>query len=145
MNETSCETNDTSPTKKKIAIYCRVSTLDQTPESQLFALRRFVAERGITDVVEYVDYVTGSFEKRTRMGIQAPAYEAMMADVRAGKIGMVLVWRFDRFARSLIALVSSLSEFNKLGVAFQSLTQNLDTSTSSGKLMFEILAAFSDY
>lgn len=128
-----------------MAIYCRVSTTDQTPESQLFALRKFAADRGITDFVEYVDYVTGSFEKRKSRGIHAPAYEAMMTDVRAGKIKTILVWKFDRFARSLLALINGLLEFQRLGVDFISSTQNLDTSTTTGKLMFSILAAFSEF
>lgn len=69
----------------------------------------------------------------------------MWEDVRAGRIKGVLVYKFDRFASSLIALVNELIEFEKLGVAFISMTQRIDTSTPGGKLMYQVLAAFSEY
>lgn len=127
------------------AIYARVSTTDQDAGVQLHALRKHIQDKGLTVFKEYVDTVTGSFEKRQMKGLKAPALDEMMADVREGRVNAVMVWKFDRFARSLIALVSALAEFNRLGVAFLSLTQNIDLTSPTGRLMFQILAALAEW
>ena len=130
---------------KRVVCYCRVSTSDQDPDCQIIALRDFAARRGITIGHEYIDIVTGSIEKRHKKKLKAPAYDQLMEDVRARKIDVILVWKYDRLARSLFALLAALQLFQDYDVDFLSTTQAIDTSTASGKLLYQVLAAFADY
>ena len=102
-----------------MAIYARVSTLDkgQDPETQLLALRAYAARRGFVPAGEYVDYASGTRDDR-------PQYQALLAAARKRHIDVVLVWRYDRFARSTQALVQALKEFHSLGVDFISYQEN---------------------
>ena len=126
---------------KPVAIYARVSTSDQNPEAQLASLREYAAQRNFTVHREYVDHVTGAMEKRKR----APAYDELMADARRLRFGCVLVWKFDRFARSLTGLLQALQEFNALGVDFISVTQPIDTTMPMGRLFFAMVGAFAEF
>jgi len=84
----------------------------------------------LTIVTEYTDHgVSGAKERR-------PGLDASMADARKGKFDAVLVWKFDRFARSTRHLVQALEEFQSLGVHFVSLTESIDTSTPMGRMIF---------
>jgi DNA invertase Pin-like site-specific DNA recombinase len=109
---------------KRVAIYARVSTLDkgQDPETQLLALRAYAARRGFVPASEYVDYASGRRDDR-------PQYQALLGAARKRHIDVVLVWRYDRFARSTQALVQALNEFHRLGVDFISYQENIDTTT----------------
>ncbi len=93
-----------STPKKRVAIYARVSTLDkgQDPETQLRQLREYVQRRGFDVAGEYVDYATGTNEDRAN-------YQRLLDDVRKRKVDVVLVWRYDRFARSTQALINGVS------------------------------------
>ena len=104
---------------KRVAIYARVSTLDkgQDPETQLLALRTYAAWRGFVPAGEYVDYASGRRDDR-------PQYQALLGAARKRHIDVVLVWRYDRFARSTQALVQALNEFHGLGVDFISYHSN---------------------
>jgi DNA invertase Pin-like site-specific DNA recombinase len=117
------------------AIYARVSTKQQSPAMQLDALRVYAAQRGITIHREYVD-VGHSGSKESR-----PALDAMMSDAKKRLFAGVLVWKFDRFARSVKHLVTSLVEFQHLGISFISYSENLDTSSPMGRAMFAVIAA----
>jgi DNA invertase Pin-like site-specific DNA recombinase len=117
---------------KLVAIYARVSTSDQNPEAQLIELRSYAAQRNFTVFKEYVDQVTGAVSKRKR----APAYNELLADARRLRFRCVLVWKFDRFARSLVALLDALQTFEHLGIDFVSVTQQIDTTTPMGRLFF---------
>jgi DNA invertase Pin-like site-specific DNA recombinase len=119
---------------KKVAIYVRVSTGHQDHAMQLVDLRRYVEQRGWQVYQEYADTASGSKESR-------PALELLMNDARKRKFDAVLVWRFDRYARSTKHLVTALSEFKGLGIDFISYQENLDTGTSMGEAMFSIIAA----
>jgi len=113
------------------ALYARVSTLNgqQDPEMQLSELREYTARRGLSIHEEYVDHgVSGSKESR-------PALNRLMADAQRCKFDAVLVWKIDRFGRSLKHLVNSLADLSAYGIAFISLRDNLDLSTPSGRLM----------
>jgi DNA invertase Pin-like site-specific DNA recombinase len=118
------------PEKKvKAAIYARVSTAEQNPEAQLQELRAYVEKRGFVLHKEYVDHVTGDFEKRKKKRKQQDlAYEELMADASKRLIDCVIVWKYDRFARSLSVLIEALNRFNKLGIDFISYTQSIDTT-----------------
>ena len=105
---------------------------------QLDELRQVAGQRGWLVQAEFVDEgISGSKDSR-------PELDRMMAAARAGKLDLVAVWKFDRFARSTSHLVTALEEFRVLGVAFVSLREQVDTSTPMGKAMFTIIAAISE-
>ena len=120
---------------KRIAIYARVSTTDQSTESQLLDLRRYTRERGWTIFKEYVDEgISGTKDSR-------PALNELMNDAKKRRFDVVLVWRFDRFARSTKHLILALEEFKNLGVDFVSYQENIDTSSPLGSAIFTIISA----
>ena len=124
----------------RVALYARVSTLNgQHPEMQLGELREFVARRGWRSVGECVDEgVSGAKESR-------PALNRLMADAHRRKFDAVLCWKIDRFGRSLKHLVNAFADLDAYGVAFVSLRDNLDLSTPSGRLMFQVIGAMSEF
>ncbi len=101
------------PPTQRGASYARVSTNDrgQDPETQLLQLREYAQRRGFDVADEYVDHATGTTEERAN-------YQRLLDDVRKRKVDVVLVWRYDRFARSTQALINALNEFRDLGVDF---------------------------
>jgi DNA invertase Pin-like site-specific DNA recombinase len=119
----------------RAAIYARVSTKDQNCELQLRDLRAFCVARSFTLMREFVD-VGESGAKDSR-----PQLNELMAAARKRQIDAVLVWRFDRFARSTKHLLLALEEFRSLGVQFISYQENIDTSTPLGQALFTIVAA----
>jgi DNA invertase Pin-like site-specific DNA recombinase len=128
----------TANSAKRVAIYARVSTNDQTTENQLPDLRRYAHERGWIVSGEYVDQgISGAKQGR-------PALDRMMLHGRKRQFDVVLVWRFDRFARSTSHLLNSLDEFRQLGVDFCSLNEAIDTSTPMGKMIFTVCAAVAE-
>jgi len=125
----------------RIALYARVSTSSghQDPEMQLRELREYAEHRGWQIAETYTDAgVSGSKDSR-------PALNRLMADACRRRFDGVLVWKLDRFGRSLRHLVNSLAELEALGVAFVSLRDNLDLSTPSGRLMFQIIGAMAEF
>ena len=135
----SLPTQDTRPASRA-ALYARVSTLSgQNPEVQLAELREYASRRGWAIAGEYVDRgISGAKESR-------PALNRLMGDAHRRKFDAVLVWKLDRFARSLKQLVNALAEMEALGIAFVSLRDNLDLSTPSGRLMFQIIGAMAEF
>src|SRR5450755_4280004 len=124
----------------RVALYARVSTLNgQDPEMQLSELREYASRRGWTITREYVDQgISGSKESR-------PELNELMADAHRRKFDAVLVWKIDRFGRSLKHLVNALADLCAYGVAFISFRDNLDLSTPSGRLMFQIIGAMAEF
>ena len=121
----------------RVALYARVSTTDQSTESQLLDLRRYVRERGWELFKEYTDNgISGTKDSR-------PALDHMMSDARKRRFDVVLVWRFDRFARSTQHLILALSEFKNLSIDFVSFQENIDTSSPLGSAIFTIISAVS--
>jgi len=119
----------------RVAIYARVSTSDQSTESQLLDLRRYVRERGWTLFNEYCDNgISGTKDSR-------PALNELMNDAKKRRFDTVLVWRFDRFARSTKHLILALEEFRGLGIDFVSYQENIDTSSPLGSAIFTIISA----
>ncbi len=120
---------------KRIAIYARVSTTDQSTDNQLLDLKRYVSERGWTTFNEYCDNgISGTKDNR-------PALNELMAEAKKRRFGVVLVWRFDRFARSTKHLILALEEFRNLGIDFVSYQENIDTSSPLGSAIFTIISA----
>jgi DNA invertase Pin-like site-specific DNA recombinase len=121
-----------------VAVYARVSCSDQTPRAQIDELRALSAQRGWRIIGEYVDQaVSGSKDRR-------PELDKLMADVHRGKVDVVLVWKFDRFARSLKHLITALEDFRVRGVEFVSMNDAIDTSTSVGRFTFSVIAAVAE-
>lgn len=120
------------------AIYARVSTGEQSVEMQLMELIRFCEARG-WQIRKYFDSgISGARERRPRL-------DQLWADARRREIDVVVVYRFDRFARSTRQLVNALHEFDSLGIQFVSLHENVDTTTPNGRLVFTIFAAIAEF
>jgi len=124
----------------RIALYARVSTLNgQNPETQLIELREYASHRGWQVAGEYVDAgVSGSKDSR-------PSLNRMMAHAHQRRFDAILVWKLDRFGRSLKHLVTAIAELEALGVTFVSLKDNWDLGTPSGRLMFQIVGAMAEF
>jgi DNA invertase Pin-like site-specific DNA recombinase len=124
----------------RAAIYARVSTTNhgQDVNLQLRELRQFADARGWQVVGEYVDVgISGSKDSR-------PELNRLMADAHKRRFDVIAVWRFDRFARSVSHLLRALETFNALGVAFVSLSEQMDTTTPAGKMVFTVLGAVAE-
>ena len=124
----------------RVALYARVSTLNgQHPEMQLNELREFASRREWSVIGEYVDEgVSGSKESR-------PALNRLMADAHRRRFDAVLVWKIDRFGRSLKHLVNAPADLDAYEVAFISLRDNLDLTTPTGRLMFQVIGAMAEF
>jgi DNA invertase Pin-like site-specific DNA recombinase len=123
----------------RVALYARVSTSDQNCELQLSDLRRMSESREFEIVGEYVDNgISGAKDNR-------PELNRLMKDARRGQFKAVLVWRFDRFARSLKHLVMALEEFRSLGIEFLSHQEAVDTSTPVGRMLFQVIGAMAEF
>ena len=119
----------------RVALHARISTSDQTTESQLLDLRRYVQDRGWQVFQEYTDNgISGTKDNR-------PALNRLVDDARKRRFDVVLVWRFDRFARSTKHLILALEEFRNLGIDFVSYQENIDTSSPLGGAIFTIISA----
>ena len=125
---------------KRVALYDRVSTAEkgQDPETQRQQLREYTQVRGWQIIAEYVDHASGTTEERSQ-------YKAMLDAAKMRKIDVVLVWRYDRFAQSMQALVNALKEFQTLGVDFISYQENIDTTIPTGELVFHVMASLAQF
>jgi DNA invertase Pin-like site-specific DNA recombinase len=128
------------PAKVHAAIYARVSTLNggQDPTLQTRELKEYCQRRGWQVFDCYVDNgFSGKKDSR-------PQLNRMMQDAHERRFDVVVVWRFDRFARSVSHLLRALETFNSLGVQFVSLSEQVDTSTPTGKMVFTVLGAVAE-
>jgi DNA invertase Pin-like site-specific DNA recombinase len=134
----------------RVAIYARISgaarngeevssdSKGQDPGMQTGEMKEYTQRRGWTDVGEYIDIgISGSKDRR-------PELDRLMADAHRRKFDVVLVWRFDRFARSVSHLLKALETFQSLGIEFVSLSEQMDTSTPTGKMVFTVLGAVAE-
>lgn len=124
----------------KVALYARVSTTDkgQNPEMQLRELREYARRRKWKVSAEYVDTgISGSKQSRPRL-------DELMKAAHRGKFDVVCVWKFDRFARSVSHLLHALETFKATGIEFCSYSEQLDTSTPAGKMVFTVLGAVAE-
>jgi len=124
----------------RIAIYARVSTLKgQDVDMQLVDLQKFSVSKDWTIFREYVDKgVSGAKSSR-------PQLDKLMKDAAVGLFDAVLVWKLDRFGRSVRHLANSIAELQSHGVTFISLKDSIDLSTAQGRLMFSLLSAMSEF
>jgi DNA invertase Pin-like site-specific DNA recombinase len=125
---------------RRAAIYARVSTNNgQNPEMQLAELRAYCERRGWEVACEFVDVgVSGAKERR-------PGLDRLLSLCRKRSVDAVVVYRYDRFARSLRQLVNALEEFRALGIDFISLHEGVDTSTPNGRLVFGIFGSIAEF
>lgn len=122
----------------RTALYLRVSTADQKPDLQYDGLRGYAARAGLEVVQDYCDVaVSGRREGR-------PQLNALMVAARNQEIDCVLVWKFDRFARSTRHLLTALEEFDHLGIRFVSVQDQVDTDSPIGRAMFTIIGAMAE-
>jgi DNA invertase Pin-like site-specific DNA recombinase len=120
------------------ALYLRVSTAHQKPDLQADGLRHYAQRAGLEVIAEYLDVaISGRKEGR-------PQLQAMMRAARSHEFDCVLVWKFDRFARSVTHLLSALDEFHHLGIRFISVQDQVDTASPMGKAMFTIIGAMAE-
>jgi len=124
----------------RTALYARVSTTGhgQDPQLQLHELREYCERRGWEIDGEYVDTgISGATDRR-------PQLDRLMADAHRRRFDVVIVWKFDRFARSVSHLLRALDTFHALGIQFVSLSEQLDTSTPAGKMVFTVFGAVAE-
>lgn len=123
---------------KRVIIYARVSTKDQSTEMQHRELEQFVKARGWSITKSIEDKSTGTNTNR-------PGFKELMQLCRERKTDIVLVWKMDRAFRSLRDSVNTLQEFNDLNIEFISLKDNIDMTTAAGRLMFHMVSAFAAF
>jgi putative DNA-invertase from lambdoid prophage Rac len=128
-----------APTKMfRVGLYARVSTHDQqTLPLQMHAMREYAAKRGWAIAAQIREVGSGAVTRELR--------EKLLAAARRREIDVVLVWRLDRWGRSLVDLVVTLKELAELGVAFVSLTEALDLTTPTGRAMAGLLSVFAEF
>ncbi len=122
---------------KRAALYMRVSTVDQHPETQLLDLRQMAAQRGYEIIHEYTDRISGTKAKR-------PGLDQMMFDARRGRFDVVLVWASDRIARSVKHFLDVLDELNRLNIEYISFREQIDTGGPLGRAIVVIIGAVAE-
>src|ERR1700676_5187443 len=145
MNGIQSQTEGTTMTPakqpRKIAVYARVSTLNgrQDTETQLRQLREYCERRGWSNTEEFIDKgVSGSKESR-------PALDKLMAAAKRREFDVCVVWKLDRFGRSLKQLATDVAMLGELGIAFVSMTEGFDMTTAAGKMQFGIFSVFAEF
>lgn len=125
--------------ERRAALYARVSTANgQDPQMQIRELCEYCKRRGWPIVREYVDVgISGAKDRR-------PGLDLLIADAHKRKFEVIVVWKFDRFARSVSHLLRALETFRALGIEFVSLSEQVDTSTPTGKMIFTVLGAVAE-
>lgn len=130
------ENNEEKQPNKKVALYCRVSTNKQTNENQKIRLLQYAADMSYKfDLYEEVES-----SRKTR-----PVKQELLHKLRKGEYSHIIVYKLDRFARSSRELILEIQELIDKGIAFVSVSDNLDFSSSMGRLHFQILAAFAEF
>ena len=122
---------------KRAAIYARVSTVDQHSETQILDLRTMAQQRGLEIVGEYTDRISGAKAKR-------PGLDELLHDARRHRFDVLLVWAFDRIARSTKHFLEVLDELNHLQIEFVSFRESVDTSGPLGRAMIIIIGAIAE-
>jgi len=122
---------------KRAALYLRVSSLDQHPETQLLDLRQMAAQCGYEIINEYTDRISGAKARR-------PGLDELMRDARRGRFDVVLVWASDRIARSVKHFLEVLDELNRLNIEFVSFREQIDTGGPLGRAIVVIIGAIAE-
>jgi DNA invertase Pin-like site-specific DNA recombinase len=120
---------------KRAALYSRVSTYDQNPQTQILDLRQMATQRGYEVVAEFTDKISGTKSKR-------PGLDQMMADARRGRFDVVMTWACDRIARSTRHFLEVLDELSRLKIEFVSFRESIDTAGPLGRAIVVIIVSF---
>ena len=121
----------------RCAIYARVSTNDQSCQPQLSDLRALAAQRGLEIIDTYSDIISGTKAKR-------PGLNRLLDDARRGRFDVLLIWSFDRLARSVRHLLETLDELNRLSIQFVSFRESIDTGGPLGRAIVVIIGAIAE-
>ena len=122
---------------KRAALYSRVSTYDQNPQTQILDLRQMATQRGYEVVAEFTDKISGTKSKR-------PGLDQMMADARRGRFDVVMTWACDRIARSTRHFLEVLDELSRLKIEYVSFRENIDTGGPLGRAIVVIIGAVAE-
>ena len=122
---------------KRAALYMRVSTVDQHPETQLYDLQQMATQRGYQIVEQYEDRISGAKARR-------PGLDGLLRDARRGRFDVVLVWACDRIARSTKHFLEVLDELNRLNIEFISFREQIDTGGPLGRAIVVIIGAIAE-
>jgi DNA invertase Pin-like site-specific DNA recombinase len=122
----------------KVAIYCRVSTDEQFADKQESICQEACQKQGYEIFKVYKDVISGSTSSR-------PSFNELLIDMRHYKFDAIMVTKLDRLGRSLQHLLSLFDEFSHKGIHFIAITQNIDTSSASGRLQMQIMGAFAEF
>lgn len=122
----------------KVAIYCRVSTEEQDADKQEHICREYCSRMNYAIYEVYKDVISGSTSSR-------PGFNKLLDDMRHFKFDAIIVTKLDRLGRSLQHLLSLIDEFNKKGIHFIAVTQNIDTNSPAGRLQMQIMGAFAEF
>lgn len=122
----------------RVAVYVRVSTDDQKPENQVNELQKYAQRMEYQIFDTYIDKCSGLTDSR-------PEFNRLLQDMRLKKFDAILVWKLDRIGRSLQHLLQLLQEMESKRVDFICLTQNIDTTSPSGRLLFHVMGAFAQF
>ncbi len=122
---------------KKVGLYLRVSTTDQSPAAQRCDLRQLVQQRGWQVIDEYIDTISGIKPRR-------PGLDRLMNDARHGRLDVVATWSFDRLRRSVRHFLQTVDELQHLNVQFVSFRENVDSTGPTGRIVMIILSAVSE-
>lgn len=126
---------------EKVVIYGRVSTSDQTTDNQIYKLKEIIEINGWDQVDFYVDEGISGTKGRDKR----PEFDRMCKDMMRRKFTRILVWDVSRLSRSLQHLVDFLNDVNSLGINLYIHQSGLDTSTPSGRMMFQMVGVFSEF
>lgn len=122
----------------KVAIYCRVSTEEQHADKQEDICNEYCKNHKHEVFKVYKEVISGTKTSR-------PQFNKLLSDMRHYKFQAILVTKLDRLGRSLQHLLSLVDEFNNKGIHFVAVTQNIDTTSATGKLQLQIMGAFAEY
>lgn len=122
----------------RVAVYVRCSTQEQSTELQQREIESYAKARSWNQLTWFEDLASGTSSNR-------PNLQKLLVEARARRIDVIVVWKLDRFARSLKDLVTLLQEFSELGITFFSLKDQIDLGTSAGRLMMHLIGAFAEF
>ncbi len=122
----------------RVAVYARCSTQEQSTELQRREIESYAKARSWNQLTWFEDLASGTSSNRSNL-------QKLLVEARARRIDVIVVWKLDRFARSLKDLVTLLQEFSELGITFFSLKDQIDLGTSAGRLMMHLIGAFAEF
>lgn len=128
-------------TQQKVSIYCRCSTEIQDTDNQLIPLREYASRMNYIIIEEYIDFGISGSKSRT----DRPSLDKLLIDANKNKFSKVLIWDISRLGRSLSNLIEVLNELQTLNIDIYFLQQGIDTSTTHGRMIFQIMGSLAEW